>query len=198
MGRLKHLQPIEQQAAALAHDEVRRFMLSQQRENFRDRFRVGKIPQQLGHEDCLQVRDPIGSELAGVVLLEDFRIEQSVVAHQLPHNPAYAGETVMDDERDAVRIFAFEQPLDCAGDRPPDEQVARLFLEQAKLRIDARRDGVPAQKDLRKRVDRADSRLRRFAAGSTANNRRPAVRSRRAASRRRTGCGRESHGPRGR
>ena len=64
----------------------------------------------------------------------------------------------MDDERDAVRIFAFEQPLDCAGDRPPDEQVARLFLEQAKLRIDARRDGVPAEKDRAKRVDRADSR----------------------------------------
>ena len=97
-----------------------------------------KVPQQLGDEDRVQMRDPIGGEPAGVVLAENLRIDQPVIAHQLPQHSPRAGETIMHDERDAVLIFVFEQPLDGAGDRPPDEQVARLFLEQAKLRIDAR------------------------------------------------------------
>ncbi len=146
-ARLKHSQSIEQQRAAFGHNRIRRFVLSQEVDDVGDRFRIAKVPQELGHEVGIQVLNPRGRELIGTALFEGLRIEQGLAADKLAEDSSCAGETVMNHQRHARLVFGFEQPLDGPRDGSADEQVARLLFEETELRINAGRDCVPAEKD---------------------------------------------------
>jgi hypothetical protein len=155
---MKHSQSLEQQRAALGHDEVRRLVLPQELDDLGDRFGIAKVAEERGHEEGIQMLDPSGRELVGIALCEYLRIEQGLAADKLAEDSSRARETVMDRERHACLVFGFEQSLDGPGDRSADKQIARLLFEQTKLRIDAGRNRVPAEKDRAERVNRADPR----------------------------------------